>query len=103
MYPSFVTEQTCTGAGGRPGSCIIYFRCKPLLQLLTNLKGPSATILTAPPEIQSLLQTNLLCGRQNIGGLNMPKVCCPEESVENPRPPTTKKPSVEVPLTDEER
>ena len=77
---SFFIDHECTVQDGLPGSCVIYFLCSPLLQLISNLRRPIS------PEIPSLMQQNLLCGRENVGGLKLPKVCCPTE--EPPKPKT---------------
>ena len=58
--------------GGEPGSCVIYSQCRPLLDLLSNLRHP------LPSEVPSLLQSSILCGREDVNGRNLPKVCCPD-------------------------
>merc|ERR1712038_237752 len=69
-------EETCSVQdNSKTGTCTVYFKCNPLLQLISNLKQPLAK------EVPRLMQTSILCGRENIGGLNLPKVCCPTEAV----------------------
>ena len=71
----YIIDEQCSVQGDGTGTCAVYFKCKPLLQLLSNLKQPF------PPEIGQLMKGSLLCGFENIGGLNLPKVCCPTEAV----------------------
>jgi len=68
-------DEQCSVQGDATGTCAVYFKCNPLLQLLSNLKQPF------PPEISQLMKGSLLCGFENIGGLNLPKVCCPTKAV----------------------
>ena len=70
-----IIDEQCSVQGDGTGTCAVYFKCAPLLQLLSNLKQPF------PPEIGQLMKGSLLCGFENIGGLNLPKVCCPTEAV----------------------
>lgn len=56
-----------------------------MLQLLTNLVKPLA------PEVPQLFQRHWMCGVEEEGGFNLPKVCCPDEAVHataNPKPKT---------------
>jgi len=61
--------------GSKTGTCTLYFKCNPLLQLLSNLQQPF------PKEVPKLMQNSILCGREDVGGFNLPKVCCPSEAV----------------------
>jgi len=61
--------------GSKTGTCTVYFKCSPILQLLSNLQQPF------PKEIPRLMQNGILCGREDVGGFNLPKVCCPTEAV----------------------
>lgn len=72
--------------GGGTGSCTVYFQCPPLLQLLSNLRRPF------PAELPRLMQSSVLCGRENVGGINLPKVCCPTDAVKTTVKTTTSKP-----------
>ena len=71
----YIIDEQCSVQGDATGTCAVYFKCNPLLQLLSNLKQPF------PPEISQLMKGSLLCGFENIGGLNLPKVCCPTKAV----------------------
>ena len=98
-----MVDEECTAQGGEEGSCTVYFQCPPLLQLLSNLRRPF------PAELPRFMQSSILCGRENVGGLNLPKVCCPKEAVQKtpgtskPTPPTTSKPTPTSKPTDEQR
>ena len=73
---------------GRPGSCIPFFYCKPFVHLISNLTKPF------PSYFPSLVKRSLVCGKQHVGGFNVPKVCCPpgsfsEKEEVSTSPPTT--------------
>ena len=94
--------HTCTVQGGGKGSCVIIFHCKPLMHLVANLTRPIS------PELPELMKHSLLCDNKNVGGLNIPKVCCPldplqgkqeSETEQYTESPTTKY----EPITDEKR
>ena len=92
----------CNAQGGVNGSCVTILECKSLVHLVSNLTRPIR------PELPSLMRHSLLCDDDNVGGLNIPKVCCPldnlqgektsEEEIPNELSTTTKEPS-----KDEER
>jgi len=70
-------DETCSVQdNSKTGTCTVYFKCNPLLQLLTNLQQPF------PKEIPRLMQNSILCGREDVGGFSLPKVCCPSEAVQ---------------------
>ena len=68
-----IVEFECapTHQYGRPGSCILFFHCKPFVHLISNLTRPF------PSDFSSLVKHSLLCGEKHVGGFNLPKVCCP--------------------------
>ena len=71
----FLDEACSVQDGSKTGTCTLYFKCNPLLQLLSNLQQPF------PKEVPKLMQNSILCGREDVGGFNLPKVCCPSEAV----------------------
>ena len=70
-----ISDETCTVQSGEEGKCVIYSRCRPLLELLSNLQQP------LPSEIPSLMQSSILCGREDVNGRSLPKVCCPTGAI----------------------
>lgn len=69
-------DEVCSVQDGtKTGTCTVYFKCNPLLELLTNLQQPF------PKEVPRLMQNSILCGREDVGGFSLPKVCCPTEAV----------------------
>ena len=77
----------CSIQTGDPASCVVYNRCGPLLQLLTNLQRPF------PPELPRIMRSGFLCGFDQ----GLPQVCCPDQAVESTQEATPE------PLTDAER
>lgn len=73
--PTTIEEDKCTVQGGETGSCVIYSQCRPLLELLSNLIRPF------PSDIPDLLQGSIMCGRETVRGISLPKVCCPKGAV----------------------
>jgi len=71
-------EDECTIQSGESGSCVIYSQCRPLLEMISNLRQP------LPPQVPSLLQGSILCGFEKIKGRSLPKVCCPRGAVNAP-------------------
>ena len=72
---SIFLEKKCNIQGGAEGGCVIYSQCRPLLELLSNLQQP------LPPEIPKLMQSSILCGRGDVNGRGLPKVCCPSGAI----------------------
>ena len=70
-----ISDEKCTVQGGKEGKCVIYSQCRPLLELLSNLQQP------LPSEIPSLMQSSILCGREEVNGRSLPKVCCPTGAI----------------------
>lgn len=93
----FALDEDCVVQNGELGSCSVYLRCPPLLQLLSNLRRPF------PAEVPRLMQQSLLCGRENVDGVNLPKVCCPREAVADESSTTETSTSTPEPITDQER
>ena len=75
IYFLYVSEEKCSVQGGESGSCVVYSQCRPLLELLSNLRRPF------PSDIPRLLQGSIMCGREVVSGINLPKVCCPKGAV----------------------
>ena len=70
-----ISDEKCTVQGGEEGKCVIYSKCRPLLELLSNLQQP------LPSAIPSLMQSSILCGREDVNGRSLPKVCCPTGAI----------------------
>ena len=70
-----ISDQKCSVQGGEEGKCVIYSKCRPLLELLSNLQQP------LPSQIPSLMQNSILCGREDVKGRSLPKVCCPTGAI----------------------
>jgi len=85
--PTIRTKDKCSIQTGDPASCVVYNRCGPLLQLLTNLQRPF------PPELPRIMRSGFLCGFDQ----GLPQVCCPDQAVESTQEATPE------PLTDAER
>ena len=82
-----MVSDKCSIQTGDPASCVVYNRCGPLLQLLTNLQRPF------PPELPRIMRSGFLCGFDQ----GLPQVCCPDQAVESTQEATPE------PLTDAER
>ena len=65
------------------GSCVVYFKCNPFNHLIVNLSRP------IHPKLPSLIKHSLLCGDENVGGIRLPKICCPQDSIASPKEPET--------------
>ena len=74
----FFLEDECTVQSGEAGSCVVYSQCRPLLEMISNLRQP------LPPQVPSLLQGSILCGFEKAEGRSLPKVCCPKGAVKTP-------------------
>ena len=70
-----ISEDECTVQSGESGSCVVYSQCRPLLEMISNLRQP------LPPQVPSLLQGSILCGFEKIKERSLPKVCCPKGAV----------------------
>ena len=76
IFDNFHSDEVCSVQDvTKTGTCTVYFKCNPLLELLTNLQQPF------PKEVPRLMQNSILCGREDVGGFSLPKVCCPTEAV----------------------
>merc|ERR1712038_1694650 len=71
-------KDECTVQNGESGSCVVYSQCRPLLEMISNLRQP------LPPQVPSLLQGSILCGFEKVKGRSLPKVCCPKGAVKAP-------------------
>ena len=79
------------------------------MHLVANLTRPIR------PELPGLMKHSLLCDNKNVGGINMPKVCCPldtsqrekasetEYSTESPTTTSTESPTTTYEATTEEK
>ena len=76
-------KNACLTQTGVPASCALYSNCSPFLELLLNLQKP------IPSTLPRLMVGSWLCGRQNIGGFNLPKICCPDQAIVKPTTTTT--------------
>ena len=104
-----ITDEKCSVENGAVFSCIIYFRCPPVAHMISNLSRPFSD------ELPGLMKGSLMCGRENVGGFQLPKVCClpslitnsKESTSEEPNinPSSTKQPNIMNPriMTDKER
>merc|ERR1711936_1385149 len=54
------SKDECTIQSGESGSCVVYSQCRPLLEMISNLRQP------IPPQVPSLLQGSILCGFEKI-------------------------------------
>ena len=85
--PPLPDRRGCSTQTGHTSSCTVYNTCSPFLQLLSNLRRP------VPRTLPSLMQKSWLCGVENVGGFNLPKICCPDDGIldepPTPPPPTT--------------
>lgn len=73
--PAVEDFGSCTLQSGEDASCVIYNRCSPFLQMLSNMKQPF------PPEIPELMRNSWLCDVKNVGGFSLPAICCPTAGV----------------------
>jgi len=71
-------KDECTVQNGESGSCVVYSQCRPLLEIISNLRQP------LPPQVPRLLQGSILCGFEKVSGRSLPKVCCPRGAVDAP-------------------
>ena len=62
------------------------------MHLVSNLTRPIR------PELPALLNHSLLCDNKNVGGLILPKVCCPLDILHGEKESETEK-STELPTT----
>ena len=72
------------------------------MHLIANLTRP------INPELPELMKHSLLCDNKNVGGLNIPKVCCPLETLPGETKSATEHfteaPTTQYePITDEQR
>merc|ERR1712241_937112 len=80
--PTLPDKNACLTQSGAPGSCTLYDKCAPFLQLLLNLKKH------IPPTLPLLMQGSWLCGVENVGGFNLPQICCPNDAITRDRETT---------------
>ena len=71
------TGEECIFQNEGVGSCVLYFLCKPFLELISKLTRP------LPAYLPNLIQKSLICGKENVGGFNLPQLCCAAPSVLN--------------------
>ena len=100
-----IIDEKCSMEDGAVFSCIIYFRCPPVAHMISNLTRPFSD------ELPGLMKGSLMCGRENVGGFQLPKVCCLPSLITNSKesvseePSSTKQPNIMNPriMTDKER
>ncbi len=73
--PILPDKDECITQTGAEATCAIYNSCSPFLQLLLNLKRP------IQPSLPALMRGSWLCGFENQGGFNFPKICCPKDAI----------------------
>ena len=81
--PVIPDKDECGTQTGQPATCTVYNKCNPFLELLINLKKP------IPPSLPKLMQGSWLCGFENVGGFNLPQICCPNDAIKKDKPSTT--------------
>merc|ERR1711974_499305 len=55
-----LAKDECTVQSGEAGSCVVYSQCRPLLEMISNLRQP------LPPQVPSLLQGSILRGFEKV-------------------------------------
>ena len=66
---------SCSLQQGGPASCVSYNKCPPFTLMINNLIKP---LTKAVPFI---MQEVYLCGVDTDLGLNVPKICCPDQAL----------------------
>ena len=100
-----IADEKCSVEDGAVFSCVIYFRCPPVVHMISNLSRPFSD------ELPRLMKGSLMCGRENVGGFQLPKVCCLPSLISKSKesatekPTSTKQPNIMNPriMTDKER
>lgn len=95
--PGFADKSDCLTQTGKPATCALYNDCSPFLQLLLGVQKP------VPSTLPKLMRGSWLCGFENVGGFDLPKICCPDEAIiKRDNGSATEKPTTtETPTTTE--
>ena len=65
----------CSLQEGRPATSVAYNKCSPFIRMIDNLIKP---LTKAVPFI---MQEVYLCGVDTELGLNIPRICCPDQAL----------------------
>ena len=65
----------CSLQEGGAASCVAYNKCSPFIRMIDNLIKP---LTKAVPFI---MQEVYLCGVDTELGLNIPRICCPDQAL----------------------
>ena len=63
--------------------------------MISNLSRPF------PGELPSLMKESLMCGRENVGGFHLPKVCCLPSLITKSKESTTEEHNVNLSSTNQ--
>jgi len=73
--PKAKDKNECGLQNNLPGTCVLYNKCSPFVEMMANLRKP------LPPAVPSIVRSSYLCGVKEVDGRNFPKVCCPSEAL----------------------
>lgn len=69
---SSVTDRNfCEYQAGIPSTCVLYNKCLPFMEMMSNLRKP------LPTSVSSLVASSYLCGVTEDGDKKYPNICCP--------------------------
>ena len=54
------------------------------------------------PKLPSLIKYSLICGEENVGGILIPKICCPQDAIAAPKEPEIEETTTQEPQTSTE-